>query len=296
MRAIYSFAFFPLCFSALISGSVSAKSFEPDENYLEGWSSFETHLIREEKSFQVSKDLDDVRAPYQRVEYDSDGMTLAAVLYKPDTDTKIRKPAVVYLHGGFALHTSGLKITKPFVDAGFVVLAPSWRGENGNPGYFECFMGEVRDAKAAIRWLAKQDYIDQDQIYVFGWSVGGGIALNLALHDDIPVKASASSAGIYDLDLIKSWATEDDYIKFPYDYKNAQENYFRLPLYHLQDMVRPHYTYIASNDDYASYRATYDDLYPAGDSLLQMIEVPGDHVDSVPLAIQKFMEIISKQP
>ncbi len=126
--------------------------------------------------------------------------------------------------------------------------------------------------------------------------MGGGIALNLALHDNIPVKISGSSAGIYDLDLIRSWATEDDYIKFPYDYKNAEENYFRLPIYNLEHMVRPHYTYIASNDNYGSYHTTYDDLYPASNTRLQLIEVPGNHVDSVSVAVQKFIGIITKQP
>lgn len=299
MRSIHPIVLFVLCSSLWLSCSVQAEPLEVNSNYLQSWNNFETKLIREEKSFQISKDLDDVPAPYKRVEYVSDGMTLAAVLLMPDANLKpdsiIRKPAIVYLHGGFALQISELKAAKPFVDAGFVVMAPSWRGENGNPGYFECFMGEVKDAKAAIRWLAKQNYVDPDRIYVFGWSVGGGIALNLALHDDIPIKLSGSSAGIYDLGLIESWATEDDYIKFPYDYKNKEENYFRLPLYNLQHMVRPHYSYIARNDDYDLYRTIYDDLYPQDKTQLRIIEVPGNHVSSVSLAIERFLRIISPQ-
>ncbi|MCJ7557422.1 MAG: alpha/beta fold hydrolase [Gammaproteobacteria bacterium] len=266
-----------------------------DDGYLQRWSSFQTQLIRKEKSFQEAEPFDAAEFPYRRTEYVSDGMPLQALLDTRNIEPGVKKPALVYLHGGFALRPSELKVTEPFTSAGFIVLAPSWRGENGNPGYFECFFGEVKDAKAAIRWLASRDYVDPEQIYVFGWSVGGGIALNLALHDDIPVKLSASSAGIYDRDLIKSWATEDDFIRFPYDYLDEQENHYRLPLYHLQDMVRTHYTYIGTDDDYELYREIYDELYPNNDTRLYLIELPGNHVDSLTQAVQEFIKIISEQ-
>ena len=266
------------------------------DGYVERWSNFQTQLIRKEKSFQEGEALDAAEYPYERIEYVSDGMTLQALLDTRNIEPATRKPAVIYLHGGFALSSSELKVTQSFANAGFIVLAPSWRGENGNPGYFECFLGEVLDAKSAIRWLVNQDCVDRERIYVFGWSVGGGIALNLALHDDIPVRLSGSSAGLYDLDLIKSWATEDDFIRFPYDYQDEWENYYRLPLYHRQDIVRPHYSYIATDDDYALYREIYDELYPDNDTSLRLIELPGNHVDSVPQAVHEFIRLISDHP
>jgi dipeptidyl aminopeptidase/acylaminoacyl peptidase len=275
-------------------GSLLATAAADVNSYEKRWSSFQTQLIRKEKSFQDADALNSLEYPYERIEYISDGMALQALLDIRNIEVGTRKPAVVYLHGGFALRKSELEFTLPFVDAGLVVLAPSWRGENGNPGYFECFFGEVRDAKAAIRWLADQDFVDPEQIYVFGWSVGGGIAMNLAMHDDIPIKLSGSSAGLYDLDLIESWATEDDFIRFPYDYQDEMENYYRLPLYHLQDMVRPHYSYVATDDDYALYRQSYNELYPGDDTSLRLIELPGNHVDSVPRAVQEFMALISE--
>jgi len=285
-----------LSLCVLICSALPAALSTSLDSYVERWSTFQTHLIRKEKSFQEGNAFDVVEYPYERIEYVSDGMTLQALLDTRNIEPATQKPAVVYLHGGFALRSSELKFTRSFANAGFIVLAPSWRGENGNPGYFECFFGEVRDAKAAIRWLANQDYVDRERIYVFGWSVGGGIALNLALHDDIPVRLSGSSAGLYDLDLIKSWATEDDFIRFPYNYQDERENYYRLPLYHLQDMVRPHHSYIATDDRYTLYRETYEELYPNGDTSLRLIELPGNHVDSVPQAVHEFIRIISDHP
>jgi hypothetical protein len=162
-----------------------------------------------------------------------------------------------------------------------------------NNNALECFFGEVRDAKAAIRWLAEQDFVDPQRIYVFGWSVGGGIALNLSLHGDIPIRISGSSAGFYDKGLIKSWAMEDDFIVFPYDYLNDQENFFRLPLYHLQDMVRPHYGYIGSEDGYAFVSELYHQLYPEAQTQLELKKLSGGHVDSLTHAVQEFLQVIS---
>jgi len=263
--------------------------------YLEEWRSFKTELIRKEKSFQKGDDLTESKDGIEPVVYVSDGMKLKALLVKGQRDKGQRKPAVVYLHGGFALSYGQMERVKPFTDAGFVVLAPSWRGENGNPGYFEAFFGEVRDAKAAVRWLSKQDYVDPDRIYAFGWSVGGGIALNLSLHGDVPLKLTGSSAGLYDLDLIKSWATEDDYIKFPYDYRNERENYFRLPVYNLRQMVRPHITYIGKEDGFAESKALVDSLYKGADTKFRLVEVPGDHMSSVAGAMRLFLKEIESR-
>lgn len=282
----------------MLAMQVGPVASSPDEaqDYVARWSAFQTALIREEKTFQQEPALAPIRDSYRRVYYPSQGMKLSAWLDTRNIEQSVRKPALVYLHGGFGLRYNELKVTQAFVDAGYIVLAPSWRGENNNPGYFECFMGEVRDAKAAINWLAQQDYVDSENIYVFGWSVGGGIALNLALHDDIPVKSSGSSAGIYDLGLIESWATEDDFIKFPYDHTDAEENYFRLPLYHLQDMVRSHYVYIGAEDDYDFVRNLYDELYPGGNTQLQLVELQGGHMSSLPIAIGNFLQQISNSP
>lgn len=267
-------------------------AFSQQSGYLSEWSDFRTKLIRKEKSFQAAEPLEDGREGFQLVTYSSDGMLLKALLKKGQAAKGNRRPAVVYLHGGFALTYPQMAFTKPFSEAGFVVFAPSWRGENSNPGCFELFMGEVRDAKAAVRWLAKQDYVDPGRIYVFGWSVGGGIALNLSLHGDIPVRLSGSSAGMYDRELIRSWATEDDYIKFPYDHTDEKENHFRLPIYNLKAMVRSHVVYIGSEDGYDDAAKLLADLYPDHKTRLDLRKLAGDHVSSVKPAVEEFIKMI----
>ena len=266
-----------------------------DNDYLENWNNFETQLINKEKSFQSYEKFDSINDDIQYVTFQSGPHTLKGLLNTKNIDSVNKKPAIVYFHGGFALSLKEMERTKQFTDAGYIVFAPSYRGENGNPGYFELFMGEVGDAKAAISWLSDQQYVDQDKIYTFGWSVGGGISLILSQHKDVPIKLGGSSAGVYDLDLIKSWATEDDMIIFPYDYKNEMENYYRLPLYSLNKMVRPHYTYIGKDDGYSYVENLKDSLYPNFNTKLQLIPLEGNHVSSLNLAIAAFLKIIENE-
>ena len=276
----------------LLNASCAEK---PVPDFTDKWNAFETRLIRQTKSFQASEPFDTVKGDIRLVTFPSDSLLLQGLLNTHHIDPESKKPVLVFLHGGFALSYAQMELLQPFTDAGFIAFAPTYRGENGNPGYFELFLGEVRDTKAAIRWLAQQSYTDRENIYVFGWSVGGGIALSLSLHDDIPIKASGSSAGIYDRDLIKAWATEDDLIVFPYDYRNERENYFRLPLYTLKSMVRPHTTYIGKEDGYAFARNLIDSLYPDDPLLLKLIEVEGDHRTSLQYAMQAFIRDIQTQ-
>ena len=151
-------------------------------------------------------------------------------------------------------------------------------------------MGEVQDARAAVQWLAAQPFVDAKQVSVFGWSVGGGIALNLAMLSDIPVRCSGSSAGIYDKNLITDWATNDDFIVFPYNHLDEKENYFRLPIYHLEDLPRPHRSWIGEDDGYEEMEKLIDGIHSNKNSLFKLVAVQGDHVDSLPVAIHNFIK------
>ncbi|MEO0687277.1 MAG: CocE/NonD family hydrolase [Cyanobacteria bacterium J06649_11] len=94
----------------------------------------------------------------------------------------------MYLHGGFALGYQDIYDCKKFTDNGFIVMAPSFRAENGNEGFYEFLFGEVKDAESAVKWLSKQEYVDSDSIYVFGHSTGGALSLSLSLRDDLHVQ------------------------------------------------------------------------------------------------------------
>ena len=64
--------------------------------------------------------------------------------------------------------------------AGIVLMFPSLRGGNTNPGIKEGFLGEVDDVLAATDYLAQQESVDPGRIYLGGHSTGGTLVLLVA--------------------------------------------------------------------------------------------------------------------
>jgi dipeptidyl aminopeptidase/acylaminoacyl peptidase len=130
---------------------------------------------------------------FRSVTYASPVGDLAAYVGIDPKDGK-KHPAIIWIAGGFdssigdfawapafpANDQSGSAFRK----AGIVMMYPSFRGGNKNPGCIEGFYGEVDDVQAAADFLAKQSYVDPDRIYLGGHSTGGTLALLVAESSD----------------------------------------------------------------------------------------------------------------
>ncbi|NLS02709.1 alpha/beta fold hydrolase [Rhizobium sp. P32RR-XVIII] len=90
-------------------------------------------------------------------------------------------PGVLFLHGGNAMGIGHWQLIKPYMDAGFVVLMPSVRGENGQMGNFSGFYDEVDDVLAAADRLAHLPGVDPNRLFVAGHSVGGTLTMLAAM-------------------------------------------------------------------------------------------------------------------
>src|ERR1044072_984049 len=117
---------------------------------------FQTKLIP--NSYQADAPAEEPPAGnrYVKVKYPSAVGPLAAYLTPDPTDGK-RHPVIVWAHGGFGgidasywqkQPASNDQTPNAFIDKGMVVMLPSWRGENENPGQVELFYGEVDDVLA----------------------------------------------------------------------------------------------------------------------------------------------------
>jgi pimeloyl-ACP methyl ester carboxylesterase len=114
---------------------------------------------------------------------------MAAYVSPPPRDGN-RHPAIIWLVGGFSNSISSVAWTPAppdndqsasgFRQAGIIMMYPSLRGGNNNPGYRERFFGEVDDVIAAAQFLAGLDYVDPSRIYLGGHSTGGTLALLVA--------------------------------------------------------------------------------------------------------------------
>jgi dienelactone hydrolase len=235
---------------------------------------------------------EDAPAGATRVEYESDGRTLWGWLLRPPGDGPV--PALVYLHGDVALTRAKLEALRPFVDAGFAVLAPTLRGRNGNPGDHELLYGEVDDARAAVRWLAEQPGIDGARLYAFGHSMGGGTAAMLSLYPDAAVRITGSCGGIYSTKTFAGWAKQDGpsgLVRF--DPTDGEEVELRILGPHVDQIVHPHVAYFGAEEP--AFRRNIEAAVAAAASpeALRMVEVPGDHMSALPAALAQFLEVIA---
>jgi hypothetical protein len=141
------------------------------------------------------KKADPVPAPeppaqlFRTVQYDAPVGKLAAYL-SPDPKDGKKHPAVLWITGGDCNSIdqgcwtegppSNEQSASAIRKAGIVMMFPSLRGGNDNPGKREGFFGEVDDVLAAAEYLGKQPYVDPTRIYLGGHSTGGTLVLLVA--------------------------------------------------------------------------------------------------------------------
>ncbi|MCP4661377.1 MAG: prolyl oligopeptidase family serine peptidase [bacterium] len=253
--------------------------------YLERRRHFETKLSF---SGPAPQDWNEEVAPPSvlEVEYPSGDLFLKAWVTVPGGATGAQYPAIVYFHGAFAFGRGDFLVAQNFRRAGLVVMMPMLRGENGNPGSYELFLGEVDDGKAAVTWLADQPYVDHDRIFTFGHSVGGAISALLSLHDDVPIRHGGGNGGIYHPDIFREWS---DIVPFNSD--GADEVSLRLLLGNVRWMHHEHYAYIGTEDGFDGAEEALEDE-PGGRGLLHLIPIEGDHFSSLQPSMEAYIRII----
>jgi hypothetical protein len=122
---------------------------------------------------------------FEVVRYESPIGSLAAYLTIDPGDGD-KHPAIVWITGGDCNSIGEVWEDAPadndqsaaaYRKAGIVMMFPSLRGGNVNPGVREGFWGEVEDILAAAEILAAQPYVDPQRIYLGGHSTGATMAL-----------------------------------------------------------------------------------------------------------------------
>lgn len=125
---------------------------------------------------------------FRAVQYEAPLGRNAAYLTPDPKDGQLH-PAIIWITGGdcntigdvwSAAPANNDQTAAAFRQAGIVMMFPSLRGGNRNPGVVEGFLGEVDDVIAAADYLAKQPYVDPTRIYLGGHSTGGTLALLVA--------------------------------------------------------------------------------------------------------------------
>src|SRR5215472_2782480 len=186
---------------------------------------------------------------FRTVRYESPAGKLAAYLSQPPKDGQ-RHPAIVWVVGGWGNGIGGTpwedaspdndQSASAFWKAGIVTMYPSFRGGNDNPGYNENFYGEVDDVLAAADYLARQDFVDPNRIYLGGHSTGGTLTL-LVAESSSRFRAVFSFGPRAD---VRDY--EDEYLVF--DTKNPKEFDLRAPYLWLNSIHNPTFVFEGTSD------------------------------------------------
>ena len=273
--------------------SVSAQGSSPSPpmasiSYLDRLAAFKTRLIRKGPSPQPYK-LQSPPPGVREVTFPSGPLTLKAWVAFPDGAANAKLPVVVFFHGGFGFGAGDFEDARPFLQAGFAVMCPMLRGEDGNPGDFQMLLGEVDDASAAIAWMASQPGVDPSHIYTFGHSAGGIISALLSLRA-VPIRHGGSSGGLFGTRMFDiDWAQKS----MPFA-DSPQEREMRVLVGNVRWMQRRHYAYVGAGDPDQDVASARGELQPG--SLLVITQIPGDHFTSLAPSVKAYIERIKNEP
>ncbi|WP_152658534.1 S9 family peptidase [Oceanobacillus sp. CFH 90083] len=121
----------------------------------------------------------------------SDGLKIEGVLSTPaEFDTNKKYPLLVVIHGGptwasFPIFSDCFNEKYPieqFIDKGFIVLEPNYRGSSGygneflKANYRKLGIADYDDVISGVDKLVDEGIVDKDSVGVMGWSNGGYIS------------------------------------------------------------------------------------------------------------------------
>lgn len=147
-----------------------------------------TYDIRKETSQQITNSLvggvskKGLTKPKDIFYKSFDGLKIHALFYIPKGLKKNGKnPAILWPHGGpehQEMHNFS-KYVQVFVNAGYIVIAPNFRGSTGYGKTFQKMIykdwggAEFKDVLGGVDYLKKSGYVDAKKIAVVGGSFGG---------------------------------------------------------------------------------------------------------------------------
>lgn len=252
-------------------------------DYAQARQSFRTNLLRQGPSPEQSGPLGEPPGA-RRVFYPGgpDG-TLKLIAWVSQYEPSVKlKPAVLFLHGGNATGDGHWELVMPYAKAGFVVMLPSFRGENGQAGNYSGFYDETSDALAAADFLENLPGIDRSRIYLAGHSNGGTLSLLAGMTR--PFRAAVPiSAGV------SAWRYFGRYRKeIPFDPKDPSELVMRSSVCFGASLKCP--TLLLRGTEERPFDDNHQLLITRARSAGQTIDhrlLPGTHNGVVPAAVEE---------
>ena len=280
------------CDAALkLPSSPNASSSDAKQTLLEARKGFVTKVIKSGESFGAPDSP--TGHEFQLIRYQAPVGRLPAYVTTDPGDGK-KHPAIVWITGGdnnsigdvWSLgDRSNDQTASEFRKAGVVMMFPSQRGGNDNPGKREGFYGEVDDILAATDHLAELSYVDPERIYLGGHSTGGTMVMVVGACSDryraIFSLGPVAAAGQYGGDYVYC------------DLNNDKEIALRSPIFWLHCVKSPMYVFEgAENGNWDAIQLMVDEN---ANPRIQFFKVPGhDHFSVIAPLTEKLADQIVK--
>lgn len=170
---------------------------------------------------------------FSTVSYTSPVGELGAYL-TPDPKDGKRHPAIIWLSGSESNTIDEMwtprdrgndQSAAAYRKAGIIMMLPSLRGGNKNPGKIEAMYGEVDDILAAADYLSALPYVDPKRIFLGGHSTGGTLVALTAEVKGARFRAVIASGAVEDVALYPPQIMPVDFTKLP-----REERVLRAPI------------------------------------------------------------------
>ncbi|MCI0181805.1 alpha/beta hydrolase family protein [Sulfoacidibacillus ferrooxidans] len=197
-------------------------------------------------------EIDNPHINVYKLFYWSDQQKVEAFLTEPKR--KGHYPLLVFLHGGYVVADARIQHAKygqPAIgvySSKIITITPEYRGYMESGGSVAGMLGDTVDAQNAIRAVLSLGEVKPDDIYLWGVSMGGGVALMLAstMSDIRAVVATSPFVG-YDVtvslaqQLHESRVYDISYIEDAYGPKGSEPAKYlvRSPIDHISGIKAP---------------------------------------------------------
>jgi len=170
--------------------------------------------IPEDEGFVIlSREIvDDVEQAYVR--YPSGDLSVTGWLFVHPFSESDTEPCIIFNHGGVGGVGEGTrKLCRRLAKEGYIVFAPSYRGEDDSEGEIEVAAGEIEDVVAAMLLLEGHPGIRPEEFVLLGTSHGALISVHVAARDEVKhlVKGVVPAYGVMDIYAWYQYLLDNDF-------------------------------------------------------------------------------------
>ena len=144
---------------------------------------------------------------HEHIFFKSGDITLEGVLSYPQKSSSCSGVVICHphpLYGGDMNNNVVAGIKGALQSEGFVVLRFNFRGVTLSEGKYDEGIGEVDDVIAAVNFLSSRAKVDQDRLFLVGYSFGAWVGLRAVLTINAlrAVAGIAPPCGVYDFNFL----------------------------------------------------------------------------------------------